>query len=71
MSAKGQGANEWEEKERLDLDGLRMVEDAAGALRFGRDKRVREACRLLRLSRPLFLKVRGGEEGGEGWWLSG
>jgi anaphase-promoting complex subunit 1 len=56
-----------------DREGLRLVEEGA-RLRFGRDHRVREVCRLLCSSRPIYLKVRreGGREGGKtayrDWW---
>ncbi|CAM9717318.1 unnamed protein product [Ectocarpus fasciculatus] len=39
-----------------DLDGLAWV-DELSSLRFGRDQRVREACRLLRGSRPVRFHV--------------
>lgn len=39
-----------------DLDGLAWVDDVS-SLRFGRDRRVREACRLLRGSRPVRFHV--------------
>ncbi|CAM9840724.1 unnamed protein product, partial [Ectocarpus sp. 8 AP-2014] len=39
-----------------DLDGLAWV-DELSSLRFGRDRRVREACRLLRGSRPVRFHV--------------
>ena len=39
-----------------DRDGLGLVEEEA-VLRFGRDHRMREVCRVLRSSRPVFLKV--------------
>lgn len=42
--------------ETADLDGLAWV-DEVSSLRFGRDRRVREACRLLRGSRPVRFHV--------------
>lgn len=42
--------------ENSDLDGLAWV-DELSSLRFGRDRRVREACRLLRGSRPIRFHV--------------
>ena len=42
--------------EAADLDGLAWV-DEVSSLRFGRDRRVREACRLLRGSRPVRFHV--------------
>lgn len=42
--------------EGVDLDGLALV-DELSSLRFGRDRRVREACRLLRGSRPVRFHV--------------
>ena len=62
------GGKEEEDEETAlmaDRDGLRLVEEEA-VLRFGRDHRMREVCRVLRSSRPVFLKVRkeGGREGG-------
>lgn len=42
--------------EAADLDGLTWV-DELSSLRFGRDRRVREACRLLRGSRPVRFHV--------------
>lgn len=42
--------------EVADLDGLSWV-DELSSLRFGRDRRVREACRLLRGSRPVRFHV--------------
>lgn len=43
-------------RETGDLDGLAWV-DEMSSLRFGRDRRVREACRLLRGSRPVRFHV--------------
>jgi hypothetical protein len=40
-----------------DCDGLKLVEKLS-TLRFSKDRRMKEVCRLLRSSRPLFLKVR-------------
>lgn len=42
--------------EASDLDGLAWL-DEVSSLRFGRDRRVREACRLLRGSRPVRFHV--------------
>lgn len=42
--------------EAADLDGLAWV-DELSSLRFGRDRRVREVCRLLRGSRPVRFHV--------------
>ena len=38
-------------------DGLAAVELASGQLRFAEDDRVHEVCRMLRCSRPIYLRV--------------
>lgn len=45
-----------EREEGTGADGLRLVEHQC-RLRFGRDGRMAEVCRLLNTSKPLFLKV--------------
>lgn len=55
-SGSGSGGGSGGGGEGADLDGLAWV-DEVSSLRFGRDRRVREACRLLRGSRPIRFHV--------------